>query len=350
MPQMTENELKKQLREKAFARFYLFYGAEKFLVRHYTLSLTQKVLGKGYSDFNYQVINGAAGDIEAIAEAVEALPILAERKCVVVNDLDVEALNAQNTGKLYQLLEDLPETTVLLFTMPTLEFETKRSAKWRKCIAAGQKAGVTVEFSKRGTSALERQLADWAEKLGCSITLINAGKVIQMCGDDLSTLRNELEKLCAYAAGREITVQDIEAVVTKNLETTVFVLSNALLAGEYDRAYRQLDLLFYQREEPVAVLAVLASGYVDMYRVRVAVESGEKSSALTKCFDYKNKEFRLRNAEKNGRRLSSATLRESLDAILEADIRLKSSRTDSRVVMEELIAKLMLIAEKGKVS
>ena len=59
--------------------------------------------------------------------------------------------------------------------------------------------------------------------------------------------------------GREITKDDIDLLVTKNLETTVFVVGSALMAGNYDKAYQQLDLLFYQKEEPVAVLAVLSS-------------------------------------------------------------------------------------------
>ena len=47
--------------------------------------------------------------------------------------------------------------------------------------------------------------------------------------------------------GREITKDDIDLLVTKNLETTVFVVGSALMAGNYDKAYQQLDLLFYQK-------------------------------------------------------------------------------------------------------
>lgn len=350
MPQLQENELKKQIRDKQFARFYFLYGEEKYLVRHYTDALVEKVLGKGYSDFNYQTFSGAAGDIDAIAQAVEALPMMAERKCVVVYDLDVEALNAQGAAKLYELLGDLPETTVLILSQPTLEMDTKRSSKWKKFLTAAQKAGATVELQIRGTAALEKQLVSWAAKRGCTLAPTLAGRIIQMCGDELTVLQNELEKLCAYAKEREITPQDVELVVTKNLETTVFVLSKALIAGEYDRAYQQLDLLFYQREEPVAILAVLASAYVDLYRVKVALESGEHSSSLAKAFDYRNKEFRLRNAERDVRHLSVEALRESLQLLLEADIRLKSVRMENRVIMEELIAKLLLLSEKGRIA
>jgi DNA polymerase-3 subunit delta len=41
-------------------------------------------------------------------------------------------------------------------------------------------------------------------------------------------------------------------------------------------------------------------------------------------------------------------LRESLDALLNADVALKSARGNRRTVMETLIARLLLIAEREK--
>lgn len=347
MPLLQETEFKKQVREKTFDRLYVLFGEEKYLIKHHTAQIIQKLLGKGYSDFNYQVFSSGENDMDSIAGAVEALPMLAERKCVVVYDLNVEALSASELKKLYELLEDLPETTVLIISQTTLAPEGKKSAKWKKFLTVAQKAGTAVEFSRRGTSALEKQLVGWAEKRGCTLSTANAGAIVSLCGDDLLVLSNEMEKLCAYVKDREITRDDISRVVTQNLETTVFVLSKALMAGDYDKAYRQLDLLFYQREEPVAVLAVLSSAYVDLYRVKAALESGESPMSLAQSFDYKGKEFRLRNAERDGRRLSMETLRRSIRLILDADIQLKSSRTDNRVIMEELFARLKLLTEGG---
>ncbi len=66
----------------------------------------------------------------------------------------------------------------------------------------------------------------------------------------------------------------VEELVPKSTETTVFLLAGALVAGDYEKAYTLLDVLFYQREEPIAILGALATSYVDMYRVRAALESG----------------------------------------------------------------------------
>ena len=76
-------------------------------------------------------------------------------------------------------------------------------------------------------------------------------------------------------------------------------MANAIVAGNYSKAYELLDILFYQNEEPIAILAVLATSYVDMYRVRACIQSGQAVSTLSQYFDYKGKEFKLKNAERD---------------------------------------------------
>lgn len=149
MAQLKESELKKQIKEKAFVPLYFLYGEEKYLISHYTEAIVNKVLGKSYSDFNFQAFDGGKASIDEIADAAQALPLFAERKCVLVKDLNVEALNAGELAKLYQLLEELSETTVLIISQSTLEIDAKRSAKWKKFIAAAEKMERWSYWKKR---------------------------------------------------------------------------------------------------------------------------------------------------------------------------------------------------------
>ena len=126
-------------------------------------------------------------------------------------------------------------------------------------------------------------------------------------------------------------------------------MAGALIGGDYEKAYGLLEQLFYQNEEPVAILGALASSYVDMYRVRVAQEKGGTYEDAAQYGEYKGREFRLRNAQRNARNLSQKALRNSLHLLLEADLALKGSRLDARIVLDELVAKL-LMAAKGDAS
>lgn len=349
MAEITEAELKKQIEKSGFSPLYVLHGEETFLVERYAQKLISKAAGESFLDFNLQRFDGASASIDEIADAVEALPFMAERKCVVVSNLDVEKRNAQEQDKLKELIANIPETTVFVIFLTSVAIDYKKSSKWKSFFTVANKIGSTIQLKRRENADLEKLLCTAANKQFCNLSRQDAARIIFLCGNDLQTLYSELDKLCSFVGQGEITPQIIDQIVVKNLETTVFILAKALIAGEYEKAYKGLDLLFYQNEEPVTILAVLASSYVDMYRVRTAVQSGQSCTEPAKYFDYKGKEFRLRNAERDVKNLSTEVLRESLNVLLQTDIALKSSRTSSRILMEELIAKLLMVSGKGYV-
>lgn len=348
MPEITEAELKAQIRKSEFSSFYFLYGEEKYMIGYYARKLIAAAGGHAFEDFNLQRFDGETADVDHIAAAAEALPFMAERKCVAVSDFNAAAVRAREAGKLQELLGGIPETTVLLFYLPTLSFDPKRDAGWKKFIAKANAAGCTVNVKKRTAEQLVKTLRSGAEKRGCVLSRRNAERITGFCGDDLYTLLGELEKLCAFVGEGEITQDAVDRIVVKNLEARVFDLSKAILARNYSRAYTILDQLLSQNEEPTAILAVLSSAYLDMYRVRVSVESGLDAMEPAKHFNYARKEFRLKNAERDSKRFSTQMLRECVGVLLEADSALKGARGDRRLVMEKLIARLLLIAEKGK--
>ena len=57
---------------------------------------------------------------------------------------------------------------------------------------------------------------------------------------------------------------------------------------------------------------------------------------------------RLRNAARDAARLSLPALRECLDVLAEADMRLKSSRMDKRTVLEQAVAALILTGKRDR--
>lgn len=348
MPEINETELKKQTDRSEFARFYFLYGEEKYLVDYYARRLIAKAGAQGPQDFNLQRFAGADAGIDAIAEAVEALPVLAERKCVAVSDLDMNTLRGAEPEKLWQLLEDLPETCVFVIYLPTLDFDEKRDKNWKKFLTKANAAGNTIPIRRRSENQLVRMMCAGAEKRGCELPDRNASRMLSLCGADLSTAVNELEKLCSFTESGEITAQTVDRLTTRNLEARVFDLSKAILSGSSDRAYSILGQLFYQNEEPVAVLSVLSGAYLDLYRVKISLLSGYSCMEPAKHFDYARKEFRLTNAERDAKRYSVPMLRQSLNALLRTDIALKSARGDRKLAMEKLIAELIWAAEKEK--
>lgn len=351
MPEIIETKFREQIAKNQFGNLYFLYGEEKMLIKRDLLRMTKKLNDSDFPEFNFNTFPHTAS-IDEIADAVEALPFFAERKCVTVSDLNVENLSASESGKLMQLLESVPETTVLIFALPTLETDPKKSSKWKSFLKAVDTGGYSVCYALRSDADLEKYLVREAEKSGCTLSRTLANKIIRYAGNDLNTLANEIVKLCAFVGEGEITGDQVENIVTKNMETTVFLLSNALVRGDYTKAYSLLDLLINQGEKPIAILSVLSGAYIDMYRVRAAMDSGKTVTAPMEYGDYKGRDFRLKNAARDMRDLSLEVLRESLQLILECDLALKLSTGDAmdRIALEKLFSKLLFAAHRESVS
>ena len=208
----------------------------------------------------------------------------------------------------------------------------------------GQLARGTPGFTGADLENLINEGALLAARRGSALTPDNAKLLVERCGDDLNLLLNEIDKLSALAGGGEITREHIETAATKNLEASVFDLSKALLQNNYERSYTILNTLFYQKEEPVAILAVLSGAYADLYRAKAAAQAGVPAESLAADFGYRGREWRLRNAARDSARLSLPMLRQSLEILAQADGQLKSARTDKRVVLEQTAARLIVLA------
>ena len=321
---ITEAELKKRLKE-GLAPLYFLYGEESYLTAHYAAQIAEKAVGKDdMGGFNLQKLDGQSVSFDQIEEAVEALPLMAERKCVVIRDFDVAAAGAAQE-RLLNLAGDPPESCVTVFWQDAVQPDLKKNAKWKAFAAAVEKTGLCVQFPRKTTGDIVKLL-------------------VERCGDDLNLLLNEIDKLSALAGGGEITREHIETAATKNLEASVFDLSKALLQNNYERSYTILNTLFYQKEEPVAILAVLSGAYADLYRAKAAAQAGVPAESLAADFGYRGREWRLRNAARDSARLSLPMLRQSLEILAQADGQLKSARTDKRVVLEQTAARLIVLA------
>lgn len=343
MPAIDEKTLKQHIKDKALLKVYLIYGNEDFLKKYYAGLICDTAVPDPLKSMNFTRFDGGNFKIEDFSDAVEVLPFGGDRRCILAVDLDVNSLSKDEEEGLLELIDGLPDSCVLVFWQNLVEVDIKASTKWKKFLAAVQKAGCSVKLDKRDVDSLIRLLVKWANSRGCLLSRENARFLVELCGDDIANLQNELEKLCAFTGQGEITREVIEKVGVKSLSASVFDMSRALIRRDFEKAFLLLDDLMALKQEPVSVLAVLSSAFVDMYRGKSAAIAGVGVDRLVKEFGYTGKEFRIRNALRDSAGISLEQLRACLDILLKADSKLKSSRVEGRVILEQALGELVLL-------
>lgn len=346
MPKITEADLKKHIKEKRFSPVYVIYGEEQMYVKNYTKMLLESVAGKAPSDFNFHSFKGEM-NLDELAAAMQVVPFMSEYNCVLLEDVFFDLMSDSDLKRIKEICAIQSEGTILIISMPS-NMPEKRKSAFDSIVKSADKTGSVCEFKKQNQNTVERYVAKWANQNGKLISRVNASKLISYVGNDLTRLKNEVDKISAYAKGGEITLEDIEKLATVNLESRVYDLSDAVLNGNSDRAFRVLDTLMFQKEEPIKLLYILSGAYIDAYRMRVANECGVDDKTVAKDFDYRNRAFTLNKEARATSRVSTEALRKSVDILTEADLNFKSVRVNPRLYMEQLIAQLIITAREGR--
>ena len=341
MSAITEADLKKQIRSNEFDNLYFIYGNENYLKKHYLEALVKKLVDDSFKDFNHHVFDGKGIDMKEVALAVEALPMMSERSCVVIKDIKPTELGEGGKDDLISLVADIPDTCVVIISALTVEAEGKG---WKELISAFDKYGSTVKLDKMSRQDLAKYVVKGAKSRGFEIDMALADYFVSIVGDTMTNVLNELEKVCANSTDGKIKKENIDAVTIKTAEVKIFELSKNLVNGNSDKAFAILDSLMKQREEPISVLATIITAYVDMYRGKVTSVSGRRPEEAAKAFNYGKNDFRIKNGAKNASKMSIESLRKSLDVLADADEKLKSTTVDGRLILEETMMKLFLLA------
>ncbi len=331
---ITEAELKTAL-ANGLQPVYVLYGEESYLIEQYTRLIAKRALGDMDDAFHLHRFDGSSTTPAQLAETTELLPMMADYTCVLVRDMDL----AVHEDALIPLIEQLPDSCVLVFWQMTVSPDRRKG--WSRVFDTVAKTGCVVNFTRKTPADVVKLLVSGAKRRGCTLAAADAKRLLEQAGNDLNLLLCELDKLAAIANGGTITREHIVQLGTKNLEARVFDLSKTLLAGREGQALALLQRLFEQREEPVSILAVLSTAFADIYRVKVAIAAGESATSLGNDFkSYKNKEFRLRNAAAQAKHLDTATLRDCLAILAQADTAIKRNYGAERILLEKTLCTL----------
>lgn len=346
MAEFDEKQLKAHIKGGDFLPVYLFCGNESYLKKLYSDTLVDKAVSKDFLDFNFQSFDGKGLDFQQVIDAAIMMPLMSDRRAVLVRDAKLESMNEADFSLLKDYLENPSESTVLIFLQTADDFSLAKAKKIADII---RKQGAVCQLNKRSGNDLIKPLISSASKQGCVLTPDGAHYLVSVVGDDFNVLINELSKVCHYAAGGEITKSHIDEVAVKTDEAKIYDLTKFLLQKNFDKAYEVLNILLRQKTQPEYILGIIVGAYVDMYRAKVSLACGKGAEELSDAFAYGKRAFALKNGARDASRIDLDTLRKCIDVLTEADLKLKSGRDNPSVVLEQLMVRLFLVSNGDRV-
>lgn len=190
---------------------------------------------------------------------------------------------------------------------------------------------VGVDCKKLDTSMVAKWIAAFAKRQGVSVDNICARRLADYCLNDMTRVEEETQKLIDYG---EITLNSIEAMVSKDTEYKVFQLSNAVSQSSADAALKMYDALIASGEEARGLFGLLYNFYRRAYYTKISSCSDEQL-----CNYFAVKPYALVKVREVAQKYKPMQLKKILDIFSEADVRLKSF-ADENEVMKTIIFKI----------
>ena len=87
-PVVDAKALRAAIKDRAFAPVYYFHGDDDYLKDEELRRLIDAAVDPATRDFNFETLRGAEVDAETLGSIVGTPPMMAERRVVVIRDVD----------------------------------------------------------------------------------------------------------------------------------------------------------------------------------------------------------------------------------------------------------------------
>lgn len=315
------------------APVYVLVSQEPLLLDRAQEAIRDAAVPLDLRGFNVDQIQGKGASAEQIVNVAQTLPMMAQRRLVVVRGL--ESMPSAELSKLVAYLEEPNPTTVLMAVCAKVD-------KRIKFFQRAKKLKMLHELSA------PKRLAPWiraeAESLGVKLAGHAAERLADVVGSDLARLGLSLEQLALYAGDRAISVEDVEDLIADTRERSVFELTGAIASRDPSRALVAVHGLFEQRQSSIGVVMMLARHMRQLGVCQAGLGERLSGSDLAKRVGVPP--FVLDKLKVQAQHYSVRAVAESMSLLGEADRALKgyghSTKVLGRVVAERVIVERLV--------
>lgn len=361
------------------AQITIFYGSDEGQSSAAAQATYQALSsqGDGWGD---EIIDGTAASVDVAVsqvhrtiQALQTMNMFGGRKVIWLKGASFLGDSVQGTKSaavvdaldaLLNCLESLAPDS--FFLLSSSEMDKRRTFFKRLSKCAMMQESSKIDISKPGWEGeLSTMVLDLAHTRELRFENDALDLFIHRVHENSRQVANELDKLSTYLGtdSRALKVEDIELMVAVSREGVIFEISRAIEKGNATAAIHLIDAQLERGEQGVAIMraaivptlrsrfmaCLLMNQYglkADNYRQFEAALGRLPAEALKlvpRKKDGSPNAYGLFNAARScGRSVKLASVRRALKACADADRSLVSSGLDSRLVLHQLVASLVL--------
>jgi DNA polymerase-3 subunit delta len=284
-------------------------GTDTYLAEAALERTLAAVLGKDRADA-VQVVRGDETTWDRVLDSAGMRSLFSEERALVVRG--AEGLKGDGEGVATYIDDPTPGVTLILLAGKP----DRRKTVWKRVV---EKATVIAADPLRGQK-LRGFVTEELRRRQVKIASEAVTELLDRVGGDLRRLMGEVDKLEAFAAGREIAAEDVAQVAGRGLGRPLYVLADAFGERNLERALEEVEAALDDGERPELILAALHRSLRQLRGTRQMAEERRPRDEMARRLGLPpNMAFKVPSLVESARRWTEKDLRSALGALGQAD-------------------------------
>lgn len=305
---------------------YLLYGEENYLLE----KEIEKIIAKnGLEEINLVRYDYTFDSISKILEDCSIVSFFSEKKGIIVDNAILFNRGKGTEEEINALLSYLKApnpTTILIFLNHNATVDNTK-----KLTKAIKESGVLKELSASNPLSEIEEMFD-----GYKIEKSNIRLFQERVGEDLAIVKEEANKLRLYKLEeKEITKEDILSLTTVTIDTDIFRFIDYIIGKEKGKALSMYQEMIKEGEEPIKIIALLASKFRLMYQATELTRLGYSQQDISSTLGVHIYPVKL--AIQSGLKYQNKLLLSYMKQLSELDIKIKTGKIEPILGLELLL-------------
>lgn len=310
---------------------YLLFGEDGYSIDTCTKLIEEKTSPFIGSDFDKEVFYGEDKNILDIINFASAFPFGSERKLVIVKEFE----KIKDKKNLVRYI-DSPADFTHLVMINTGSISNTGSEPYNKLA----EKGFIFEAKELKGNHLNDWLIGYAESKGKILSHENAQLLVDIAGENRTMLEAQLEKIIVFLGEeKEITIDIIKSLSTALKEYNIFDLQNALSKKKKEDSLRIALGMLENGAEPTFIIYMLTRYFTGLSRINELKSKNipdQAAARIVGTHPYYYKDYLYARTL-----YSDKDLFKIAEALLKADISIKTSTTDNKSIISLLVAEII---------
>jgi DNA polymerase-3 subunit delta len=323
-------EAVKNLKKGKILPLYYFFGEDTYSLHLGIKAIEDAVSPFIISDFDKDICYSEDRNLQEVINAARAFPFGSQKKLIIFKE--AEKIKDKKLLEIY--ITSPPEFTVLVLV---------HNGVITNLTSSPFNLLLENNYLFEAKELKGDNLVDWVTELVASkgryISNENAMLLADISGENRLIIESQLEKIIAFLGDKkEITFDTIKDVSASFKEYTIFNLQNAVFQKDKAAALAIVFNMLENGAEATFIISMLTKYFIGLSRLRELKEKNVPDAETAKIVG--THPYYLKNFQKAAVLFINNDLVKAMEALLKADISIKTTSTDSKTVITVLFGEL----------